>query len=48
MIERSRRLRGCPALRGMVRETRVSPKSLILPLAKTEDRKSVVEGKSVG
>lgn len=32
MIERSRRLRGCPALRGMVRETRVSPKSLILPL----------------
>lgn len=32
MIDRSRRLRTTPLLRGMVRETRMSPQSLILPL----------------
>lgn len=32
MINRSRRLRGSATLRGMVRETRMSPSALILPL----------------
>ena len=32
MIKRPRRLRGNPALRGMVRETRVDKSSLIYPV----------------
>lgn len=38
MINRSRRLRGSATLRGMVRETRMSPSSLILPLFLQEGR----------
>ena len=39
MIDRSRRLRTTPLLRGMVRETRMSPQSLILPLFLQEGEK---------
>ena len=39
MIDRSRRLRSTPLLRGMVRETRMSPQSLILPLFLQEGEK---------